>query len=195
MHYKKIKGPNVYLTPLREEDIVSYTKWMNDPEVTLGINKHHQMTSEKVAKEDLEYFTAGSERYSFGIVFDREDKLIGYGGLFDMDPVHGTATLGLAIGEQEYMNKGFGTEAIALLLHYGFNTLNLHNISLSYHSYNVRAEKAYLKVGFKEMGRRRQAVRLNGMYYDEVLMDLLEEEFRQGPFQNILKQKLVGYEW
>lgn len=195
MHYKKIKGANVYLTPLSEEDFASYTKWLNDPEVSLGNHKHHHVVSEKVAKEDLNYFTEHSERYSFGIVFDREDKLIGYGGLFDIDLVHGTATVGIAIGESEYMNKGYGTEALGLMLHYAFNTLNLHNVHLAYDASNIRAEKAYLKLGFKVCGRRREAVRRNGKYYDEVHMDLLEEEFRQGPFQDILEQKLVGYEW
>lgn len=194
MHYRKIKGPHVYLAPLRLEDAETYMKWLNDPEVAIGICKHHQVVSEQVAEADLRYFTDAKDRHSFAIVFDRGEKLIGYCGLFDLDFVRSSATIGIALGEGEYMNKGYGTEAMALLLHYGFNHLNLHNIQLAYVSYNTRGEKAYHKLGFREIGRRREAIRMNGKYYDEILMDLLEDEFRNSPWQTIVNQSLLGYE-
>ena len=53
-------------------------------------------------------------------------------------------------GEKDYHSKGYGTEAINLILEYGFKYLNLHSIKLDLVSANERAHKSYLKCGFKE---------------------------------------------
>lgn len=63
------------------------------------------------------------------------------------------AEAGIAIGEEEYRSKGYGTEAMKLLLEYRFNYLNLHNINLKVLDVNERAIKCYKKCGFKENGR------------------------------------------
>ena len=64
-----------------------------------------------------------------------------------------------------------------MLLNYGFNTLNLHNIYLGVYSFNEAAIKCYKKVGFKEAGRLRQAKYYNGKRYDDITMDILRDEF------------------
>ena len=81
------------------------------------------------------------------------------------------------IGEEENRSKGYGTEALKLLLDYGFNYLNLHSIMLCVMSFNERAIACYKKVGFKEAGRLRENYFLNGKYHDVVYMDILENEF------------------
>jgi len=65
------------------------------------------------------------------------------------------------------------------LLKFGFNILNLHRIELWVMEYNERAIHVYLKVGFKEVGRKREAHYLQGVYHNIVVMDILEEEFRE----------------
>lgn len=64
-----------------------------------------------------------------------------------------------------------------LLVSYGFNLLNLNSIMLGTILFNERAIRCYQKVGFKEIGRRRQARLIGKEKYDVVLMDLLAEEF------------------
>ena len=61
------------------------------------------------------------------------------------------------VGEKEYRDKGYGQDATKLLLDYGVNLLNLNSIMLGTFSFNERAINCYKKVGFKEIGRRRQA--------------------------------------
>jgi RimJ/RimL family protein N-acetyltransferase len=85
--------------------------------------------------------------------------------------------LGIAIGVKTYWGKGYGQEAIRLLLDYGFNLLNLNSVMLGTFSFNERAIHCYRQVGFKEIGRRRQARIIAGKKYDAVLMDILAEEF------------------
>jgi RimJ/RimL family protein N-acetyltransferase len=64
-----------------------------------------------------------------------------------------------------------------LLIEYGFNTLNLHRIELTTFGFNVRALKSYLKIGFQEEGRRREAIFANGEYHDSIMLGLLRSEW------------------
>jgi RimJ/RimL family protein N-acetyltransferase len=81
------------------------------------------------------------------------------------------------IGDEKHRNDGYGTEALKLAVGFGFDVLNLNNIELKVYDFNERAAKSYLKVGFKEYGRRRQAYYLNGEYHDVICMDILREDF------------------
>ena len=85
--------------------------------------------------------------------------------------------MGVGIGEHDCWGKGYGTEATRLILDYAFTVLGLHNVMLRVFSYNERAIRSYRKVGFKEMGRRRQAQRIGGQTYDVVYMDCLATDF------------------
>lgn len=85
--------------------------------------------------------------------------------------------LGIVIGEKSYWNKGFGQDATKQLLDYGFNLLNLNNIMLGVFSFNKAAINCYKKIGFKEIGCRRQARIISNKKYDIVFMDILAEEF------------------
>ena len=86
------------------------------------------------------------------------------------------AEVGLFIGDEENRNKGYGAEALNLLLDYCFDYLNVNNVMLKVFSFNERAINCYRKLGFKEIGRRRQSYYLKGKFYDEVFMDILKSE-------------------
>ena len=74
---------------------------------------------------------------------------------------------------------GYGTEALTLLLDYGFNILSLRSVMLGVFSFNEQAIECYRKVGFREIGRRRQCRLVGGgQWHDGVLMDILSEEFQ-----------------
>lgn len=120
------------------------------------------------------------------IIFDRAtDTPIGGISLRNLDLTIGVGELGISIGRKDYWGKGFGTEAITLILDYGFSVLGLHNIMLSTYAYNERAMRSYQKVGFREFGRRREAQRLGDRRYDIVYMDLLRAEF-SNPFKPVV---------
>ena len=86
------------------------------------------------------------------------------------------AEVGLFIGDEENRNKGYGAEALNLLLDYCFDYLNVNNVMLKVFSFNERAINCYRKLGFKEIGRRRQSYYLKGKFYDQVFMDILKSE-------------------
>jgi len=175
-YFEKIAGPRLFLSPINPEDYELYTKWMNDPGVTLNLGNHSQLFSLPREREFVEKMALDG-RHQFAIVLREGERLIGGIGFNDLDQCNGRATLGIFIGEDCDRGKGYGAEAIRLLLGYGFNTLRLHNINLFVHSDNPRAVACYQKAGLQECGRRRECCFVNGGYVDSIQMDILDREF------------------
>ena len=183
-YFKKLVGDRIYLSPRStdEEDIEKYTEWLNDFETTDYTGRSAGLLTIENERKYIEGKI--DEPAAFAIVTLDEDKLIGTVALEDINNVNRTATLGIFIGDKEYRNKGYGTEAIKLILDYGFNYLNLGNIKLDLMAFNERALKCYQKCGFKEYGRRRKCKFINGKYYDSISMDILAEEFTESYIRN-----------
>lgn len=181
-YFKKLIGERIYLSPRSLEDVEKYTEWLNDFETTDYTGRSHRILTLEAEKKYLE--EKQNENGVFAIVDIVEDKLIGTVGLHNIDGVNRTATLGIFIGDKEYRSKGYGTEAIRLILDFGFNYLNLNNIKLDLMEFNERALKSYKKCGFKECGRRRKCKFINGKYYDSIEMDILAEEFTESFIKN-----------
>ncbi len=182
-YFKKLVGKNIYLSPINIEDVEQYTKWMNDFSVTDYINRSSNITTLEQEKEYLRKVTDEKD-LSFAIVRLEDDKLLGNCSIHDVGYLRRVGTLGIFIGDVEDRHKGYGTEALQLLLDYGFNYLNLNNIMLCVMEYNPNAFECYKKIGFKEFGRRRKAQFLNGKYYDIIYLDMLAQEFTESYIQN-----------
>ena len=185
-YIKKLVGDRIYLSPkgVSEDEINKFTEWMNDFEVTDYTGRTGQIVTIPSEKEYLENASKGNDKRSFNIVDLKEGKLVGSIALERFDWIGKSAELGIFIGDAEYRDKGYGTEAINLLLEYGFKYLNLHSIRLHLLSINERAHKCYLKCGFKDTGRFRENIYLNGEYYDKLQMDILENEFNGDYIRN-----------
>lgn len=177
-YFKKLVGDRIYLSPRNSQDVEIFTKWLNDFQVTDYTGRSGMITTLEGEKQYLEQ-TESEEKRQFVIVTLDKDEMIGTVGLERINYINRHATLGVFIGEEAYRNGGYGTEAINMILDYGFNYLNLNSIQLDVFAFNERAIACYKKCGFKEMGRRRQATFVNGKYYDTIQMDILKEEFKQ----------------
>ena len=181
-HVKKLVGDRIYLSPRSMEDAQMFTVWMNDFHITDYLGRSGKILTLEGEKKFLE--ESINAEAAFSIVTLDEDKLIGSISLESINYQHRTATLGIFIGDQDYLSKGYGTEAIKLLLDYGFNYMNLHSIKLQVMSFNQRAIKCYQKCGFKEAGRYRDNRFINGKYYDTICMDILDSEFNETYIRN-----------
>ncbi len=89
------------------------------------------------------------------------------------------ATLGIAIGEKDYWDIGYGSEAARLIIEYGFNTLNLNRIESSALAYNKRSICMHKKIGFKSEGIQYQKMFKGGSYQDIMLFGILREDWHQ----------------
>ncbi len=177
--FKKLVGDRIYLSPkgVSDEEVQKFTEWMNDFQVTDYIGRTGQVITLSGEKEWLENSAKNREKIDFNIIELANNKLIGTMGLMKFNWIERSAILGIFIGDGDYRSNGYGTEAIRLLLEYGFRYLNLHSIRLDLLEINERAHKCYLKCGFKDTGRNREEIFLNGKYYDRLHMDILENEF------------------
>lgn len=177
--FKKLVGDRIYLSPkgVSDEEVQKFTEWMNDFQVTDYIGRTGQVITLSGEKEWLENSAKNREKIDFNIIELANNKLIGTMGLMNFNWIERSAILGIFIGDGDYRSNGYGTEAIRLLLEYGFRYLNLHSIRLELLEINERAHKCYLKCGFKDTGRNREEIFLNGKYYDRLHMDILENEF------------------
>ena len=171
-YFKKIAGERLYLSPMNVEDAETYVNWLNNRGVSDNLGMTASVVRVPGEKEYIE--SKKSSDYDFSIVLN-DDTIIGNISLMHVDLVSGKATLGIFIGDEDNRNKGYGTEAIKLLVDYGFNILRLHNIDLNVFDFNERAIKAYEKVGFKEYGRRHESYFLDGKFHDEISMEIINE--------------------
>ena len=177
-YFKKLVGERIYLSPLNIEDAEKYVEWFCDFKMTDGIGKSGSIMTLEAEKEWIDR-TLKNNDLNFAIINSETDELIGNCGFANISYQNRIGTVGIFIGDENNRSNGYGTEALKLLLDYGFNYLNLNNIMLTVKSFNERAINCYKKVGFKELGRRRKSYFLNGRYYDDVHMDILAEEFTE----------------
>ena len=176
-YYRKLVGKKCYLSPCSLEDAEIWTTWNNDLEVTIPLGDEAYTPYGLAKVQDILSHVIQHQDHIFDILKLETDTLIGRCMLFDIDLVNRGAMMGIVIGEKACWGQGYGQEATRLLLDYGFHLLNLNNIMVGVFAYNRRAIHCYKKVGFQEIGRRRQARIVGGKKYDLILMDMLAEEF------------------
>ena len=174
--FRKIVGERLYLSPFNPENFQDkWVEWMNDRDIVGGFGGLSNHVSPASARKTLEEM----QGHRFAIVLLDGDVLIGQISLHDIDHLHRRGYFGILIGEAEHHNKGYGAEAVRLIIDYGFKQLNLNNIMLSVRADNYGGIACYKKVGFKEAGRRREWYFKDGKYVDEIFMDMLAREFEE----------------
>lgn len=170
-----IYGTKTRLRRIERTDIPTFVRWFSDPKVREFLMLNRPIS---VAEEErwFEGQLADPSTELFAIE-TAEGVHIGNIGLHDIDWLHRRAELGIVIGEREFWNQGYGSDAICTLLAFAFRDMNLHRVWLRVFEGNGRAMKAYEKCGFQHEGCLRQAVYRQGKYCDEFIMGILSHEF------------------
>lgn len=176
-----LKGTLVRLSAVDPDEFSrAFTRWRGDSEfmrlvdataIRLGSQKDSQKSIEKELEERQ------LNQHWFAIRTLAEDKLLGDIGLYVVNWPGRDAFVGLGIGEREYWGKGYGTDAMNLILRYAFMEVNLRRVTLTVFEYNPRAIRSYEKAGFRHEGRCRKLLHRDGKRYDELFMGILREEW------------------
>jgi RimJ/RimL family protein N-acetyltransferase len=184
-------GRLVRLGPIDfEKDPPIESAWTHDGEFLLltAASPSWPIPPERVRRkyEALEK-EAGEEKNSFPFAVRlrsedvaRDDRLLGYARLSRIEWSNGNGWIRLAIGDPADRRKGYGSEALSLLLRIAFTELNLHRVTARIPCCNATALAFFRKHGFVEEARRRQAIRLDGRTWDEVIVGLLRGEWTGG---------------
>ena len=174
MYFKKLVGKKCYLSPIDVNDVEIFTEWVNDMDVI----KHFDLYPITISLEnERELITNLSKEHNYSIVDLETNKLIGNCGFVNVDHINQTAELGIIIGNKTFWSKGYGAEALSLLIDFGFKALNFHNIMLRVYENNKRAIRCYEKIGFKIMGIRRESLYRDLVKQNIIYMDILSKDF------------------
>lgn len=176
-----LAGNRLTLRAIEREDVPLIWAINNDVAVELaggGDPPWPQSLARAYADFDRRAGEGGRDGDPSGVSFAIEagGELIGFCGLNGRAPFAATAELGITIGNRAYWGRGYGREAVGLLVDYGFELLNLRRIYLRVHARNERAIRAYRACGFVEEGRLRQHVWSDGAYDDLLYMGVLRDE-------------------
>jgi RimJ/RimL family protein N-acetyltransferase len=171
-------GEKVRLTAILETDLPLIAQWYEDDEFMRLLNATAAYPrAERHFKEWLDIDPKNNE-FLFMVRTVAGDKLIGYVQLDGILWNHRNAWLAIAIGDRDDRGKGYGKEALHLLLGYAFRELNLHRLQLTVFNYNTGAIRLYEKAGFTREGTYRQFLLRDGQTYDMYLYGLLREEWK-----------------
>ena len=183
------EGQLIRLGPIdHEKDPEVESRWTHDAEYLRLLDttparpmsaaqlKKRYEAIEKQAEEqkNLFYFTIRLRSED-----EHNDRLVGFAKLSEIEWTHGVGQIRLGIGDSADRRKGFGSDALRLLLRYAFQELNLYRLGAIIPEYNQGALRLFTKAGFVEEVRRRQAVQRQGRFWDLLHLGILKDEWTQ----------------
>lgn len=176
---KFLEGERVYLRPIENEDLdFFYAKALWDKEGR-RLTGTQTVFSRSGVQKWFENISTDSSRIDLIICLQENNRPIGDIAMLDIDHQNRNSIMRISIFDHEVWGNGYGTEAMSLLLGYGFEILNLHRIGLDVYSFNKRGIKSYEKLGFKQEGIIRDELFYDGEYHDSIIMGVLKDEFNQ----------------
>jgi RimJ/RimL family protein N-acetyltransferase len=174
---RPLEGELVRLRAREETDVDNIHRWMNDWETIKYLGARYPRSK----AFERQWLAAGDPAYAnaqFIVETLADSRPIGWLGLHHATPENGCADLGIAIGERDLLEGGYGTDAMRAACRYGFEMMNLHRIQLTVYDWNPRAIRVYEKVGFQREGTIRDGIFKAGRWNDLVFMGLLRDELR-----------------
>ncbi len=174
----RLVGDRVVLREYRSDDFASLRAWVTDAEASRHLTGIFDPPhTEEMTRAFLESVLQRSNRdmYHFIIARVEDESYLGQIDLRIKDRVAGRADFGVIIPERANRGKGFGTEAIRLLVDFAFSRLNLHRVELEVFADNDHAIRVYEQLGFRHEGRHRDYFYRDGAYQDAVSMAMVRE--------------------
>lgn len=173
-----LRGESVTLRRIKRSDMADRAR----------IGKHHEVShmygGESMAAPEYAprrayrgwYRKTRHEPHSF--IIEYAGQGVGVIRLHHFNQTDRSATLAVGIHDPNLHGKGLGTQAIRLLLAYGFESLHLHRIDLKVLEYNTRGIACYEKCGFHKEGVLRESAWIDKAWHSDIIMSILEQEYR-----------------
>ncbi len=171
-----LEGELVRLRPVAARDADGMWEVVTDPQSRRLTGTTATYTRQQIERWCAE-IAAADRRIDWAVTAGGSDEYLGEIVLSEIDESHGSARLRLSMRPGS-RGRGYGTEAIDLVLGLAFDGYGLHRVGLEVLALNPRAQALYEGVGFIVEGRRREAYRDGDRWSDGVVMGLLEDEFR-----------------
>ena len=173
---KEIRGINIILREQREEDAEFFAFWFNQPDIMFKCGFEKTVDEEKI-KKDINIYHKQEDSLWFTIT-DLDGNIIGETGLLRMFPAWHCTDLSIIIPDPKMQHKGYGTEAIRMMIDMAFSKYEMNRISIGVVGLNTNALAFYNKIGFKQEGIQEQGYFYNNEYSDFIMMRLLRSEWK-----------------
>jgi RimJ/RimL family protein N-acetyltransferase len=173
-----LTADRVRLAPLTEADVEIITGWYEDVEFMRLFDARPAVPKTQAeVGEWLEEVRKARNHVAFGVRLIQGDVLI---GVLEFDGIiwpHRVSGVGLSIGDRAYWGQGYGSEAARLGIGFAFDEMNMHRLTATVFSYNVRSISLLKRLGFRQEGAYREFLERDGRRYDMLLFGLLRHEW------------------
>ncbi|HLV62524.1 GNAT family protein [Galbibacter sp.] len=171
-----LSGKNIFLRALEPEDLDFLFTLENDEKVW-----EISETLAPYSRYILKQYLANSHKDIYEVkqlrlaISDYNNHLLGLIDLFDFNPKHSRAGVGIIVLEEANRNRGVGREALSLLIDYAFNYLNLHQLYANISSENKPSIHLFSNLGFERVGVKKDWNYISGKYQNEILYQKINQ--------------------
>ena len=177
MKHEEIRGKRIILREQREEDAPFFAYWFSQQRVMFQCG-FEKPTDEETERRMISVSHRSDDSVWFTIT-DLDGNIIGETGLLRMFPAWHQTDLTIIIPDPEMHHKGYGSEAIRIMLDMAFHEYEMHRVSIGVVGLNTAALEFYKKIGFKQEGLLEEAYYYNNEYSDFVMMRILSREWNE----------------
>ena len=179
-----LQGNRVRLTALKKKDVSTIVQWHED----IGFLRLLDSNAAVPKSEDeivswIDECAKDHTIINLGIRLLEREMLVGTIGIFNIEWSNKVGDIVIGIGDRQNWGKGYGTEALDLIIYYAFNELNFHRLGINVLSYNERAIALYERTGFQREGVMREFGMRDGKRYDLIFYGMLRNEWPNSAFQ------------
>ena len=178
-----LAGNRLTLRPPRSPDREAWQALGHSPEVARGFGVALPEAKAATPEEADSWFADFSEHES-AWAMEIDGRFIGTVRLHSFVPADRRASIAIAIFDPALLGRGYGTEALELVIRHAFTVLALHRLCIRVLASNSRAVRCYEKCGFEHEGRERESARVGQTWEDDLIMGLVNPaELEQAPAQ------------
>lgn len=170
-----LKGKNIYLRALEPEDLEFVYAIENDESIWHVSNTQTPYSKFLIHQylENAHQDIYEAKQLRLAICNNSTSEAIGLIDLFEFDPKNNRAGVGVVIQNSTDRTKGIGSEALSLIIEYAFTQLQLHQLFANIGTENEISIGLFSKFGFQKIGVKKQWNKINGVYEDEILYQLI----------------------
>jgi len=172
-----VEGKLIRLRPPRPEDAAVMITWFEDMEVTRFLLLRHPPGIE-AEKEWLDKLSRDPNEILW--VIEHQGSAVGATGIHAIDWKNGFGTTGTVIGDKTAWGQGIGRELMQLRTRYVFSQLPLRKLKSAYLDGNAASARAQTAAGYREVGRYREDMWIDGSWRDHVLTEVLRQDWEKG---------------
>ncbi|MFN3967842.1 GNAT family N-acetyltransferase [Flavobacterium sp.] len=172
-----LQGNTIYLRALEPEDLEFIYAIENDENIWEVSNTQTPYSKFLIRQylENAHQDIYEAKQLRLAICKNETSEAIGLIDLFDFDPKNQRAGVGIIIQYETERNSGFGKEALALVIDYAFQQLQLHQLFANIGTDNTASLALFTTFGFEKIGVKKDWIRINNVFHDEALFQLIKK--------------------